>query len=269
MNAIVVIPTYNERENLPAIVQRVRDSVPTAHVLVVDDGSPDGTGDLADAIAARDGAVHVLHRTEKQGLGAAYRAGFAWALAAGHDVVVEMDADGSHRPEELPALLGALTDADVAVGSRWVPGGRVVDWPFRRELLSRAGSLYARLALGLGQRDVTGGYRAYRSSALAAAEYDTVESQGYCFQIEMLWRCVDAGLRVAEVPITFAEREHGTSKMSGRIVLEAMVRVSVWAITPRSPRRRSAGEVAVAPAAASVPVPASSAPASESAQLAR
>ena len=240
MRTIVVIPTYNELENLPEIVARLRASVPSAHVLVVDDDSPDGTGDLADGLARRDSTVHVLHRTEKQGLGAAYRAGFAWALSGGYEVIVEMDADGSHRPEELPRLLDSLADADVAVGSRWVPGGRVIDWPLRRELLSRGGSLYARIALGLGQRDVTGGYRAYRASALIAAEYDTVESQGYCFQIEMLWRCVDAAQRVAEVPITFAERVHGTSKMSSRIVVEAMLRVSVWAITPLSPRRRQA-----------------------------
>ena len=238
MNPLVVIPTYNERENLPAIVARLRRSVPAAEVLVVDDGSPDGTGDLADAIAAHDAAVHALHRPAKGGLGAAYRAGFDWGIARDHDVLVEMDADGSHRPEELHRLLDGLADADVAVGSRWVPGGRVVDWPLRRALLSRGGSLYARIALGLSQRDVTGGFRAYRASALVAAEYDTVESQGYGFQIEMLWRCHDAGARIVEVPITFAERKYGASKMSGHIVLEALVRVTGWAITPLSPRHR-------------------------------
>ncbi|MEJ3405903.1 polyprenol monophosphomannose synthase [Rathayibacter sp. YIM 133350] len=237
MNTLVVIPTYNERDNVLSIAARVRASVPEAHLLIVDDNSPDGTGHLADGLALDDRSVHTLHRAGKEGLGAAYRAGFRWALEHSFDVIVEMDADGSHRPEQLPRLLGALERADVAVGSRWVPGGEVVGWPFRRELLSRAGSLYARSALGLGQRDVTGGYRAYRASALLDAEFETVESQGYSFQIEMLWRCVDAGLKVKEVPITFAERERGVSKMSGRIVLEAMSRVTFWALTPLSPRR--------------------------------
>jgi dolichol-phosphate mannosyltransferase len=240
MKTIVVIPTYDESENLELIVGRVRRAVPDAHVLVVDDDSPDGTGVIADGLALRDRSVNVLHRAGREGLGAAYRAGFAWALAAGYEVLVEMDADGSHRPEELPRLLAAVeeSDADLAIGSRWVPGGRVVGWPLRRQLLSKGGSLYARTALHLGQRDVTGGYRAYRAGALIACEYDTVESQGYSFQVEMLWRCSEARLRIVEVPITFAERELGASKMSSRIVVEALVRVTAWALTPLSPLRR-------------------------------
>ncbi|MET0974278.1 MAG: polyprenol monophosphomannose synthase [Leifsonia sp.] len=239
MKTIVIIPTYNERENVAGIVGRVLAAVPGIDVLVVDDDSPDGTGIIADGLAIANAAVHVLHRAGKEGLGAAYRAGFAWALAAGYDVLVEMDADGSHRPEELHRLLAVVEDgADLAIGSRWVPGGSVVGWPLRRELLSKGGSLYARLALGLKQRDVTGGYRAFRSTALTECEYDTVESQGYSFQVEMLWRCSEARLRIAEVPITFAERELGASKMSGRIVIEALVRVTAWALTPVSPLQR-------------------------------
>ncbi len=246
MRTLVIIPTYNERENVGPIVGRVRASVPGVEVLVVDDNSPDGTGEIADALAATDASVHVLHRAGKDGLGAAYREGMRWALDAGYDRVVEMDADGSHRPEELQRLLDALggeegrVGADLVLGSRWVPGGGVVNWPARRQLLSRGGSTYSRIALGVPARDVTGGYRAFTADALRRIHFDDVESQGYCFQIDMLRRAYRAGLTVAEVPITFVEREHGASKMTGAIVAEAMLRVTGWGITglPARFRRR-------------------------------
>jgi len=235
-NTLVVIPTYNERENLSPIVARVLRGTPGVHVLVVDDDSPDGTGAVASALAAMQDRVHVLHRAGKQGLGAAYRAGFAWGLSRGYERFVELDADGSHRPEELPRLLDALATsadgggADVVLGSRWTPGGAVENWPLRRMLLSRAGSLYARIALGLPVRDVTGGYRAFTAEALRRIGYDAVLSQGYCFQIDMLWRAYSAGLTIAEVPITFVERVFGESKMSSGIVSEAIARVTVWGL---------------------------------------
>lgn len=252
MRTIVILPTYDERENIGPVVGRIRASVPDADVLVVDDGSPDGTGEIADALAATDANVRVLHRAGKEGLGAAYRAGMAWALDAGYEAVVEMDADGSHRPEELPSLLAALrvvasgdgaSGADLVLGSRWVAGGGVVNWPARRRLLSRGGSAYSRLCLGVPARDVTGGYRAFTADALRRIRFEAVESQGYCFQIDMLRRAYDAGLAVVEVPITFVEREHGASKMTGGIVAEAMLRVTGWGIAglPRRFRRRPAG----------------------------
>lgn len=230
---LVIIPTYNESESLPGVVARVRQSVPDAHILVADDNSPDGTGRMADDMAAQDDHVHVLHRPGKEGLGKAYLAGFAWGLERGYDVLVEMDADGSHRPEELPRLLDQIPHADVVLGSRWVPGGSVVNWPASRRVLSQGGSLYTRLALGIPTRDATGGYRAYRASALAALDLATVESNGYCFQIDLLWRALQRGLVVREVPITFVEREAGTSKMSGRIVREALLNVARWGAAHR------------------------------------
>jgi dolichol-phosphate mannosyltransferase len=235
---LVVIPTYNEIENLEHIVERLQGSVPEAHVLVVDDASPDGTGELADKLAAEDSHIHVLHRDRKAGLGAAYIAGFRWALAEGYDVLVEMDADGSHQPEELPVLLDALAGADLVLGSRWVPGGTVRNWPKSRALLSRGGNTYARLMLGIRLKDATGGYRAYRASTLSAIDLDQVESQGYCFQIDLAIRAIRAGLRVVEVPITFVERVHGTSKMSRAIVVEALWRVTVWGLTGRGRKFR-------------------------------
>lgn len=228
MRTLVIIPTYNESESLPSLIKRLRCAVPAADVLVADDNSPDGTGDLADAIAESDPAVHVLHRPGKAGLGAAYLAGFAWGLARDYEVLVEMDADGSHRPEELPRLLDQIPPADVVLGSRWVTGGSVVNWPASRRLLSRGGSLYTRLALGIPTRDATGGFRAYRASALRALDLASVESNGYCFQIDLLWRALQRGLVVREVPITFVEREAGTSKMSGGIVREALLNVTRW-----------------------------------------
>ena len=230
---VIVMPTYNERQNLEIIAGRVRESVPAADLLVVDDNSPDGTGDLADKLAETDQHIQVMHRTEKAGLGRAYVAGFSWALERGYDVIVEMDADGSHRPEELPRLLDALGSADLVLGSRYVPGGAVVNWPKSREALSRGGNTYARLMLGITLKDATGGYRAYRASTLRKIALDEVESQGYCFQIDLAMRTIRAGLRVVEVPITFVERVHGNSKMSRAIVLEALWRVTVWGITGR------------------------------------
>ena len=236
---LVTIPTYNEADSVSKIIDRVRAAVPDADVLVVDDGSPDGTGDIADRMAAVDERVHVLHRTAKQGLGAAYVAGFRWALQRGYATVVEMDADGSHQPEQLPRLLAALTHADLVLGSRYVPGGRVENWPRRREALSRGGNAYTRLLLGVSLKDATGGYRAIRADALRGIDLDDVASQGYCFQVDLAWRAVRAGLRVVEVPITFVEREEGTSKMSGAIVREALWRVTQWGIQHRLGRVRS------------------------------
>jgi dolichol-phosphate mannosyltransferase len=230
---LVIIPTYDERENLPLIVGRLFAAVPHAHVLVADDSSPDGTGEIADEMAATDERLHVLHRTVKDGLGAAYVAGFAWGLERGYQVLVEMDADGSHAPEQLPRLLDALDHADVVLGSRYVPGGSVVNWPKRREVLSRGGNVYSRLALGVQIHDITGGYRAYRSTVLRALPLDEIESHGYCFQVDLAWRAVQAGFRVSEVPITFTEREIGTSKMSGGIVREALLKVTLWGAAHR------------------------------------
>lgn len=245
---LVVIPTYNEIDNIGAIVTRVRHSVPRAEVLIADDNSPDGTGALADNLAAADRRVHVLHRPGKQGLGAAYLDGFAWAARNGYDAVVEMDADGSHAPEDLPAMLTAARDADVVLGSRWARGGQVVNWPLRRLLLSRAGNLYARLLLGMPVSDATGGYRLYRSDALDQLDLESVCSQGYSFQVELCRLAHRAGLRLVEVPITFAERERGASKMSPAIILEALWRITVWGVRDRmSPRRapRAVGAPAV------------------------
>lgn len=230
---LVIIPTYNERENLPLILERLFASVPSADVLVADDGSPDGTGAVADEWAARDERVHVLHRSKKAGLGAAYVAGFGWGLDQGYDVLVEMDADGSHPPEQLPRLLDGLQHADLVLGSRYVAGGQVVNWPKRREWLSRGGNLYSRLALGVRIYDITGGYRAYRAEVLKALALEDVASAGYCFQVDLAWRTLRAGFRVAEVPITFTERQIGESKMSGNIVREALFKVTVWGATHR------------------------------------
>ncbi|MEU3979830.1 polyprenol monophosphomannose synthase [Streptomyces sp. NPDC026672] len=231
--ALVIIPTYNEAENIASIVGRVRESVPEAHVLVADDNSPDGTGKLADELAAADDHVHVLHRKGKEGLGAAYLAGFRWGLDNDYGVLVEMDADGSHQPEELPRLLTALKNADLVLGSRWVPGGRVVNWPKSREAISRGGSLYSRLALDLPLRDITGGYRAFRRETLEGLGLDQVTSQGYCFQVDLARRAVKAGFQVVEVPITFVERELGDSKMSRDILVEALWRVTAWGVGER------------------------------------
>ena len=245
---LVVVPTYDEALTLPGTLARLRAAVPDAHVLVVDDSSPDGTGDLADAAAAADPAVHVLHRAGKDGLGAAYVAGFGWALERGYDVVVEMDADGSHQPEQLPRLLDALDAApgapagrraDLVIGSRWVPGGEVENWPWHREVLSRGGNAYVRVALGLRLGDATAGFRAYRADALRALDLGAVESHGYCFQVDMAWRVARSGGRVVEVPITFVERTAGRSKMSRSIVTEALWKVTVWGAARRAEQLRA------------------------------
>ncbi|MHC6221018.1 polyprenol monophosphomannose synthase [Arthrobacter sp. MMS24-S77] len=234
MRVLTIIPTYNELESLPKTLGRLRAAVPASDVLVVDDNSPDGTGQLADSIAAEDSQVHVLHRKGKEGLGAAYIAGFKWGMAAGYDVLVEMDADGSHQPEQLPLLLDAINDgADLAMGSRWVPGGGTVNWPLYRQAISRTGSTYARIMLGLKIKDITGGYRAFRRSTLEALKLDQVESVGYGFQVDLAWRVAKLGLKIVERPITFVERELGASKMSGNIVVEAMINVTKWGLASR------------------------------------
>lgn len=235
---LVILPTYNERENIENLANRVLAAIPEVHILIVDDNSPDGTGRIADGLAESNSHIHVLHRLDKSGLGAAYRAGFAWGLDAGFTVLVELDADGSHQPEQLHRLLDRVSTADLVLGSRWVRGGEVKDWAPNRILLSRAGSLYARVALGLPFRDITGGYRAFTAHALEVIDFASVSSQGYCFQIDMLWRAHRAGLAVAEVPITFVEREFGTSKMSSAIVLEAILRVTYWGLTALPARLR-------------------------------
>lgn len=232
---LVVIPTYDERDALPGTLARLRAAVPHAHVLVADDASPDGTGVWADERAAEDGHVHVLHRSGKQGLGPAYLAGFAWGLEHGYEVLVEMDADASHRPEQLPALLEAVRrGADLAIGSRWIPGGRVHDWPLGRQVLSRGANLYVRGMLGLGVSDATAGFRAFRADLLRTLTAGAVASQGYCFQVDMTRRAREAGAVIAEVPIDFDERAEGVSKMSSEIVREALVMVTLWGLEHRA-----------------------------------
>ncbi|MDP9390308.1 MAG: polyprenol monophosphomannose synthase [Actinomycetota bacterium] len=230
---LVIVPTYNEVENLEPILARLHASVPDADALVVDDGSPDGTGRLAEKLAADDERVHVLQRPGKGGLGPAYVAGFRWGRERGYGVLVEMDADGSHAPEQLPRLLTALGSADLVLGSRYVPGGAVTDWPAHRLLLSRAGNRFTRWALRLPLSDATGGYRAARGELIDRLHFGDVASEGYCFQVDWAWRAVRSGARVREVPITFAERQFGRSKMSGSIVREALVRVTVWGLQDR------------------------------------
>jgi dolichol-phosphate mannosyltransferase len=231
---VIVMPTYNERQNLEIMAGRIRESTPAADLLVVDDNSPDGTGDLADKLAETDQHVHVMHRTEKAGLGKAYIAGFSWALEHGYDVVVEMDADGSHRPEDLPRLLAAVeAGADGVIGSRWVPGGSVVNWPKKREALSRCANIYTRLMIGFSIKDATGGYRAYRASTLRKIDLSNVESTGYSFQVDVTVRILRAGLKIVEVPITFVERERGVSKMDSAVIREAFWRVFQWGVQSR------------------------------------
>ena len=230
----VLIPTYNERDTLPVIVGRLRDLVPDVDVVVLDDNSPDGTGEVADVLAAADPQVHVLHRAGKEGLGAAYLAGFQYALEAGYDAVVEMDADGSHRPEHLPTMLAAAADADVVIGSRWVRGGSIVNWPLHRKALSVGGNLYIKVLLGMPVNDATAGYRVYRSGALHAMGLDDVASQGYCFQADLTWRAVKQHLTIVEVPITFVEREVGDSKMSRDIMTESLRRITSWGVHHRA-----------------------------------
>ena len=237
---VVVIPTYNEADNLAWIVARLRRAQPDIDVLVVDDESPDGTGRIADGLASSDPQVHVLHRAAKGGLGAAYVHGFAWALEQGYDVIGEMDADGSHQPEQLHRLLDALGGADLVIGSRWVPGGSVVNWPRRRELLSRGGNLYVRLLLGIAVRDATAGYRLFRRETLEKIDLAKVRSTGYVFQTDMVARTLNAGMTVREVPIEFVERVRGDSKMSGAVASESLKRITVWGLRERRDQVRRA-----------------------------
>jgi dolichol-phosphate mannosyltransferase len=235
----MVVPTYNEAENLAWIVGRVREAQPTIDVLVVDDGSPDGTGRIADELAAADPHVKVVHRTEKAGLGAAYRAGFRVALEAGYDVIGEMDADGSHQPEQLHRLLEAIeAGADLVIGSRWIPGGSIVNWPRSREALSRGGNLYVRLLLGIDVHDATAGYRLFRRATLEKIDIDQVRSTGYVFQTDMAYRTLQAGLKVVEVPIEFIERERGDSKMSRDVATESLKSITTWGLRERGRRVR-------------------------------
>lgn len=242
MRVLTIIPTYNEIESLPKTLSRLRSAVPDSDVLIADDNSPDGTGAYADEIAAKDPQVHVLHRKGKEGLGAAYIAGFRWGLERDYDVLVEMDADGSHKPEQLPLLLAASeAGADLVIGSRWVPGGSVVNWPLHRKLLSRAGSTYSRFMLGIRVRDITAGYRAFRRTTLEKLDLSSVDSVGYGFQVDMTFRVARMGLRITEVPITFVEREFGASKMSGNIVFEAISNVTKWGLGARWKKLTSRG----------------------------
>ncbi|WP_217428316.1 polyprenol monophosphomannose synthase [Microlunatus speluncae] len=231
---LVIVPTYNEAPNIEKITGRIREAVPDADILVADDNSPDGTGDVADHLAEADDHIHVLHRRSKEGLGGAYLAGFGWGLDRGYGVLVQHDADGSHPPERLPAMLQALRTADMVKGSRWVMGGKVVNWSPLRQLISRVGSLWSRICLGLPIKDVTGGFNAWRADTLRQIGLDDVASAGYCFQIDLAWRTVKAGLRVVEVPITFVDRQYGESKMNQSIVIEALIRVTLWGIGHRA-----------------------------------
>ena len=236
---LVIIPTYNEADNIIPIVQRLRAAVPDADVLIADDNSPDGTGRIADDLAAADDHVHVLHRKAKEGLGATYLASFAWGLERGYGVLVEHDADGSHQPEQLPSMLRALLGADMVKGSRWVKGGSVKNWPWHRKVISVGGSLWSRLMLGVPIRDVTGGFTAFRADTLRGIDLDTIESVGYAFQIDLARRAVERGFRVAEVPIEFIERERGDSKMSGGIAIEAALLTTRWGFVKRTGQVKS------------------------------
>lgn len=234
MKTLTIIPTFNEIDALPTTVDRLRAAVPHSDVLIVDDNSPDGTGDLAEEMSAADPQIHVVHREEKNGLGGAYIRGFQWGLSRDYDAFVELDADGSHQPEQLPELLEALEGADLVIGSRWVRGGAVVNWPLHREFISRAGSFYSRTMLGLSVRDITAGYRVFRRSTLEDIDLTEIESVGYGFQVDMTFRVARQGKTIREVPITFVERTVGESKMSGGIVLEAVANVTKWGLSARA-----------------------------------
>ncbi len=234
---IVIVPTYNERENLPNVVERVMGTGVPLHVLVVDDNSPDGTGKLADEIAAKNGAVHVLHREEKDGLGRAYCAGFKWALERGYEFVFEMDGDLSHNPADIPAFLAAAEGAYLVVGSRYSNGIRVINWPLNRLMLSLMAAKYVRVITGMKVSDPTGGYKCFRRAALQSINLDEVRSNGYSFQIEMTHKIWRQGMKVAEVPIVFTDRFQGRSKMSGKIVVEALT--MVWRLWMGNGLRRS------------------------------
>lgn len=238
---LVIIPTFNERENLPLIIDRLLTAeADRVNVLVVDDSSPDGTGELADELAAKDERIKVLHREGKGGLGGAYIAGFKWGLERDYEVLCEMDADGSHAPEQLHLLLDRIdAGAEMVIGSRYVRGGKTVNWPASRQILSRGGNIYASVALGAGLSDITGGYRAYRREVLEGIDLDAVDSAGYVFQVDLAFRAVEAGFDVREVPITFTERELGESKMSSNIVSEAMLQVTKWGAAHRADQAKA------------------------------
>lgn len=239
-STLVIIPTYNERGSLPIQIEAVRRTCPEVDILVVDDASPDGTGAWADGAAHDDAQVFVLHRAGKEGLGTAYLAGFAWGIARGYHVLVEMDADGSHRAEDLSSLLEAQGPWDLVIGSRWIPGGQVLNWPWHRRLLSTSANAYVRILLSLGVRDSTAGFRAYRAEVLAAIDFSGIESHGYCFQIDMTRRVLASGGAITEVPIIFVERTHGSSKMTGAIIREALWKVTRWGIVYRVQQVRCA-----------------------------
>jgi dolichol-phosphate mannosyltransferase len=241
MRSLVVLPTYNEAENILEVLEKVRGATPSSDVLVVDDGSPDGTADLAEKWGAENGGVQVLRREGKSGLGSAYRAGFARGLASGYEILIEMDSDLQHDPAMLPVLIHAVEDgADLAIGSRYVPGGAMPAWKFSRRMISQVGNLYAGIALGMAVRDATAGFRAYRDSALRAIDLPDIKADGYGFQIEMAYSVKRNGGRIVEVPITFGERLRGESKMATRIVAEALWLVTWWAVRDRvlAPIRR-------------------------------
>jgi dolichol-phosphate mannosyltransferase len=223
---LIVVPTYNEKENLPLLAEAIFKIVPHVNILVVDDSSPDGTGELADELAAKDERIHVLHRTDKEGLGKAYVAGFHWALARDYELIFEMDCDFSHRPEHLPEFLAAAEGSDLVLGSRYIKGGGTENWGVMRKLISGGGNLYARTVLGLPYKDLTGGFKCFRRKVLETLPIDDLFSFGYCFQIELTYRSHKAGFRVAQVPIVFPDRLRGESKMSGAIFKEAFV--TVW-----------------------------------------
>ncbi len=236
---LVVLPTYNEADNIVSILERVRASAPGVHLLVVDDGSPDGTAERVRWVAQGMPGVFLLERTSKDGLGAAYRAGFAWGLENHYDVLIEMDADGSHRPDDVPNLMAAMErGADLAIGSRYVEGGVIPNWKFSRRMLSKGGNQYAAMMLGIGVHDATSGFRAYRSGLLQRMDFASLGASGYGFQIEGVWKAVRTGARVVEVPIRFEDREHGESKMSKSIVIEALRLVTKWGIAERATAAR-------------------------------
>ncbi|MDU0477670.1 polyprenol monophosphomannose synthase [Staphylococcus chromogenes] len=242
---LVIIPTYNELENLPLITGRVRKATPEVDILIVDDNSPDGTGAAADQLAAEDSHIKVLHRTEKTGLLGAYLAGFEWGLEQGYQVLCEMDADGSHAPEQLHLLLGAVDrGADLAIGSRYIPGGKVINWPKNRWILSKGGNMYIGLALGTGLSDMTAGYRAFRREVLEALNFDELSNAGYIFQVDVARRAVAAGFDVVEVPITFTEREIGESKLDGSFVKDSLLEVTKWGLAHRSAQLKEIADIA-------------------------
>jgi dolichol-phosphate mannosyltransferase len=237
---LICIPTYNEAENIRGVIERtLATGIPGLSILVIDDGSPDGTANIVEAMAQElsNPRIHLLRRNSKSGLGPAYLAAFAWALAHSFDYVVEMDADGSHQPEELGRLLEASRDADLVLGTRWMTGGKVENWPFYRRAISRIGTWYAEIALKVPYKDLTGGYRVLSKKLLETIDLRSIQTLGYGFQIETAMRAFDAGLKVAEVPITFIERTQGRSKMSRRIVFEALERTTIWGFQRRLNRR--------------------------------